>query len=55
MSERDNEISDLAKDILGNVIQGMLASGKPLVPRDAANAAVLCATALVDQLADSQN
>ncbi|MCP3724718.1 hypothetical protein M3I53_16575 [Paraburkholderia sp. CNPSo 3272] len=55
MSERDNEIADLAKDILGNIVQGMLASGKALVPADAANAAMQCATALVDQLADVQN
>lgn len=56
MSERDKEIAELAKNILGNVIQGTLAGGRATIdPKEAAKAAVLCATALVDMLADERN
>jgi hypothetical protein len=54
MSERDNEIDELAKSILGNIVQGALAGGKIVDPKTTADLAVLCATALVDKLADSR-
>ncbi|WP_167397621.1 hypothetical protein [Paraburkholderia aromaticivorans] len=55
MSERESEISELAKSILGNIVQGALAGGKIVDAQVSAELAVLCATALVDKLADSRN
>jgi hypothetical protein len=54
MSERANEIAELAKDILGNILQGILAGGGTVAPEAAAKLAVQSATALVDKLAAEQ-
>ncbi len=55
MSDRTSEIEQLAKGILGNIVQGTLAGGKLVDPKVSAERALLCATALVDKLAASRN
>ncbi|WP_196483498.1 hypothetical protein [Burkholderia territorii] len=50
MTERDNEIAELSKDLLGRIVQGTVASGAPVDAEQCATLAVQCATALVDKL-----
>ncbi|WP_179404527.1 hypothetical protein [Burkholderia guangdongensis] len=51
MTERQNDIADLAKDLLGAIVRGTLAAGASVDPDRSAELAVRCATALVDRLA----
>lgn len=50
MTERDYEIGDLAKDLLGRIVQGTLAAGATVDAEQSAELAVRCATALIDRL-----
>ena len=50
MTERDDEIADLSKELLGRIVQGTVASGAVVDAEQCAALAVQCATALVDQL-----
>ncbi|HDR9587226.1 TPA: hypothetical protein QDC22_004493 [Burkholderia stabilis] len=50
MTERDYEIADLSKELLGRIVQGTVASGSPVDAAQCAALAVQCATALVDTL-----
>ncbi|WP_196766843.1 hypothetical protein [Burkholderia territorii] len=50
MTERDNEIAELSKDLLGRIVQGTVANGVPVDAAQCAALAVQCATALVDKL-----
>jgi hypothetical protein len=52
MTERDNDIADLAKELLCSMVQGMLATGASVDPARSAALAVQCATALIDALAE---
>jgi hypothetical protein len=52
MTERDNDIADLAKELLCSMVQGMLATGASVDPVRSAALAVQCATALIDALAE---
>ncbi|VWC20338.1 hypothetical protein BLA6860_05772 [Burkholderia lata] len=55
MTERDYEIADLSKDLLGRIVQGTVASGAAVDAEQCAALAVQCATALVDRLAARSN
>ncbi|WP_185640522.1 MULTISPECIES: hypothetical protein [unclassified Burkholderia] len=50
MTERDHEIADLSKELLGRIVQGMIANGAAVDAEQCAALAVQCATALVDKL-----
>ncbi|WP_269506923.1 hypothetical protein [Burkholderia sp. IMCC1007] len=50
MTEREHEIADLSKDLLGRIVQGVVMKGAPVDAQQCAALAVQCATALVDQL-----
>ncbi|MBZ5789400.1 hypothetical protein K8353_04700 [Burkholderia contaminans] len=50
MTERDDEIADLSKELLGRIVQGTVAGGAVVDPEQCAALAVQCATALVDRL-----
>ncbi|WP_185732491.1 hypothetical protein [Burkholderia sp. Bp8963] len=50
MTERDYEIGDLAKEILGRIVQGNLSAGATVDVEQSAELAVRCATALIDKL-----
>ncbi|UVE67400.1 MULTISPECIES: hypothetical protein [Burkholderia] len=50
MTERDYEIADLSKDLLGRIVQGTIANGAAVDAEQCAALAVQCATALVDKL-----
>ncbi|KWA27128.1 hypothetical protein WT39_19535 [Burkholderia territorii] len=50
MTERDNEIAELSKDLLGRIVQGTVVNGAPVDAEQCAALAVQCATALVDKL-----
>ncbi|MCA8063761.1 hypothetical protein [Burkholderia sp. AU38729] len=50
MTERDHEIADLSKDLLGRIVQGTVASGAVVDVEQCAALAVQCATALIDTL-----
>ncbi|WP_431823462.1 hypothetical protein [Burkholderia sp. F1] len=50
MTERDYEIADLSKDLLGRIVQGTLAAGATVDAQRSAELAVQCATALIDRL-----
>ncbi|WP_175960755.1 hypothetical protein [Burkholderia pyrrocinia] len=50
MTERDYEIADLSKDLLGRIVQGTVANGAAVDAEQCAALAVQCATALVDKL-----
>ncbi|KWD23322.1 hypothetical protein WL61_10475 [Burkholderia ubonensis] len=52
MTERDYEIADLSKDLLGRIVQGTLAAGATVDAERSAELAVQCATALIDRLAE---
>ncbi|PAK13175.1 hypothetical protein DF156_27610 [Burkholderia ubonensis] len=52
MTERDYEIADLSKDLLGRIVQGTLANGATVDAQRSAELAVQCATALIDRLAE---
>ncbi|AIO36151.1 hypothetical protein [Burkholderia pseudomultivorans] len=50
MTERDHEIADLSKELLGRIVQGTVASGAAVDAQQCAALAVQCATVLIDQL-----
>lgn len=50
MTERDHEIADLSKELLGRIVQGAVANGATVDPAQCAALAVQCATALIDAL-----
>ncbi|WP_201752343.1 hypothetical protein [Burkholderia pyrrocinia] len=50
MTERDYEIADLSKELLGRIVQGTVASGAAVDAQACAALAVQCAMALVDTL-----
>ncbi|WP_164497712.1 hypothetical protein [Burkholderia catarinensis] len=50
MTERDHEIADLSKELLGRIVQGMIANGAAVDVQACAALAVQCAAALVDEL-----
>ncbi|WP_175932872.1 MULTISPECIES: hypothetical protein [unclassified Burkholderia] len=50
MTERDREIAELAKELLGRIVQGTVATGATVDVEQCAALAVRCATALVDRL-----
>ncbi|CAG9253381.1 MULTISPECIES: hypothetical protein [Burkholderia] len=50
MTEREHEIADLAKELLGRIVQGAMTNGAPVDAQQCAALAVECATALVDKL-----
>ncbi|AOJ27780.1 hypothetical protein WJ12_22910 [Burkholderia seminalis] len=50
MTERDHEIAELSKDLLGRIVQGTIATGATVNAQQCAALAVQCATALVDRL-----
>ncbi|PXX38370.1 MULTISPECIES: hypothetical protein [Burkholderia] len=50
MTERDYEIADLSKELLGRIVQGTVANGAAVDAELCAALAVQCATALVDKL-----
>ncbi|WP_185733321.1 hypothetical protein [Burkholderia sp. Bp8998] len=54
MTEREYEIADLSKELLGRIVQGAVMSGAPVDAQQCAALAVECATALVDTL-DARN
>lgn len=51
MTERDYEIADLAKDLLGRIVQGAVTNGATVDAEQSAELAVRCATVLIDKLA----
>lgn len=53
MTDRDKDIAELAKKLLGNILEGALAGGKTIDEKACVDLALLCATTLVDKLADS--
>ncbi|HHL4078328.1 hypothetical protein [Burkholderia sola] len=50
MTEREHEIADLSKELLGRIVQGAVTNGVPVDAQQCAALAVECATALVDKL-----
>ncbi|WP_179950244.1 hypothetical protein [Burkholderia sp. MSMB1826] len=50
MTERDREIAELAKELLGRIVQGTVAAGAAVDAPQCAALAVQCATALIDRL-----
>ena len=50
MTERDYEIADLAKELLGRIVQGTLTAGATVDPARSADLALQCATALIERL-----
>jgi len=50
MTEREHEIADLSKDLLGRIVQGAVMNGAPVDAQQCAALAVQCATALMDEL-----
>ncbi|AFQ51559.1 MULTISPECIES: hypothetical protein [Burkholderia] len=50
MTERDQEIADLSRELLGRIVQGMVTNGATVDAEQCAALAVQCATALVDKL-----
>ncbi|KGB93093.1 MULTISPECIES: hypothetical protein [Burkholderia] len=50
MTERDREIAELAKELLGRIVQGTVAAGAAVDAQQCAALAVQCATALIDRL-----
>ncbi|MCA7996822.1 hypothetical protein [Burkholderia metallica] len=50
MTERDHEIADLSKELLGRIVQGAVASGAVVDVEQCVALAVQCATALIDRL-----
>jgi uncharacterized protein YejL (UPF0352 family) len=50
MTERDHEIADLSKELLGRIVQGTVANGATVDAQQCATLAVECATALIDRL-----
>lgn len=50
MTERDHEIAELSKELLGRIVQGTVAAGAAVNAQQCAALAVQCATALVDAL-----
>ncbi|WP_179949402.1 MULTISPECIES: hypothetical protein [unclassified Burkholderia] len=50
MTERDREIAELAKELLGRIVQGTVATGAAVDAQQCAALAVQCATALIDRL-----
>ncbi|MFW2274768.1 hypothetical protein [Burkholderia orbicola] len=53
MTERDHEIAELSKELLGRIVQGTVAAGAAGAAVDVEQCAALavqCATALVDRL-----
>ncbi|MGR3906787.1 hypothetical protein Q3A80_07040 [Burkholderia sp. SR8] len=50
MTEREHEIAELAKELLGRIVQGTVTSGAPVDAQRCAALAMECATALVDEL-----
>ncbi|MDR0244953.1 MAG: hypothetical protein LBJ65_25435 [Burkholderia sp.] len=50
MTERDHEIADLSKELLGRIVQGVVANGAVVDAEQCAALAVQCATALIDKL-----
>ncbi|PHP86427.1 hypothetical protein CFB52_017790 [Burkholderia sp. AU18528] len=50
MTERDHEIAELSKELLGRIVQGTVATGAAVDAEQCAALAVRCATALVDRL-----
>ncbi|WP_396331365.1 hypothetical protein [Burkholderia anthina] len=50
MTTREYEIADLAKELLGRIVQGAMMNGAPVDAQQCAALAVQCATALMDEL-----
>ncbi|WP_162999231.1 hypothetical protein [Burkholderia sp. Nafp2/4-1b] len=50
MTEREHEIAELSKELLGRIVQGAMMNGAPVDAQQCAELAVQCATALVDRL-----
>ncbi|WP_175780851.1 hypothetical protein [Burkholderia anthina] len=50
MTQRESEIADLSKELLGRIVQGAVMNGAPVDAQQCAALAVQCATALVDRL-----
>ena len=50
MTERDHEIADLSKELLGRIVPGTVKSGVVVDAEQCAALAVQCETALVDRL-----
>ncbi|RQR89948.1 hypothetical protein DID97_23280 [Burkholderia sp. Bp8977] len=50
MTEREHEIADLSKELLGRIVQGAVTNGAPVDAQQCAALAVKCATALIDAL-----
>ncbi|AJY09823.1 hypothetical protein K6W16_21400 [Burkholderia dolosa] len=50
MTERDHEIADLSKELLGRIVQGTVANGATVDAQQCAALAIECATALIDRL-----
>lgn len=50
MTQRESEVADLSKELLGRIVQGAVMNGAPVDAQQCAALAVQCATALVDRL-----